>query len=202
MFMTYEDMKVFKAHQDARAKLQVDTSALNQTLEEITLATNPPDDFDIFVPPVPSIEDMRNAEATCLDVLKTLRETGCEDMELARWRGYLIKEIFSRMQGKAFAAVAHAKVSEQIAQRCMGDDNPEIEVYKQLVTLTKAEMQMEKVLLMTGMDVWQETWGPSGKKADEEPDRETENDSSEVTEEESDKETEVKYKGKGKEKMI
>ncbi|KAF2187282.1 SET domain-containing protein [Zopfia rhizophila CBS 207.26] len=83
------------------------------------------------------------AEQTILDTIDVLRQEGCTDMELARQRKMLAVYVLPDL-GKWTAALAHAKTTLLIAERCIGTDNPDIEETRKSKEMLGKKVEDEK----------------------------------------------------------
>jgi hypothetical protein len=94
-------------------------------------------DSDLLDPDeVPSILDLRDAEATLLALIKNLKDTGCEGPELIRWYNALIDRIQPRVADALDTdeervrwwriILRHAIECEKLGVKCFGADSEEV----------------------------------------------------------------------------
>ncbi|ORY05148.1 hypothetical protein BCR34DRAFT_590967 [Clohesyomyces aquaticus] len=81
-------------------------------------------------------------ESNILDLLNSLVRAGCRDSEIARWRKCLAQEVLPFL-GKWTAAVAQAKLTVKAAERCWGEDHPELEQLREMQRRAEKKMNEE-----------------------------------------------------------
>lgn len=109
---------------------------------------------------VPAIEDLKEAERTILELIKNLKDTGCEGPELIRWYNALIDRLMPRVADALEndeerirwwrIMLRHAIECEKLSLKCFGADSDELKKAtlrkKKIETLIETAKERKEML--------------------------------------------------------
>lgn len=130
----------YPKHEFTRKQLHFTSSVVSQFLMNMDAAVNPityikgitftihPDGTSSL--PLPPDTDVIAVAVKCESTIDLLKQTGCTDMELVRWRNALVNNLLSHME-QWDTAMTFADASLMDAEKCWGSEHPDVEVLRE-----------------------------------------------------------------------